>query len=479
MMKKITKYYIITSITLVIITFLGCNLQDTLDDFNTVISLDIIKNKKEVFFVNANASGKVPENIEISFSGDIKNDIFSAVGNKISKLDNNGIVFGLKNTALAASTAPINTTMTVKAPGFFNREVPITFSGGELETLSVTLLEKDNLPSSIQFVEKTVTVSNGEFTDDVNIVVDDPNSDTNLLNVKIQKGTQLFDENKNRINPDDVNVTIETYDTSTNSLKNDGYNPIQDINPDVFKLRNNPDQKMVPILVFRTRVEANGKEVLFNKPIHYAIRTNGFKSSKTSLITKGNLPKSRTFWGISFCDSNCGNLPPGLYGGVAEGGIDVCNGGGCEGFDKDGYFYIPDENTKPQTLIDPPSAVFVAGFPASTCNVDIELKNTHIATKYEIQVSSDNDSEFLDSYGIIDIGYNESFKSSAVESGKLSFNKVPSNARLKIIAKFFDGTEKVVHDQTYNNCSMNNKVIDVSVLEQPSQSVDQDCIILI
>ncbi len=65
-----------------------------------------------------------------------------------------------------------------------------------------------------------------------------------------------------------------------------------------------------------------------------------------------------THWGINFCDSSCGNLPPGLYGGVAEGGIDVCNGGGCEGFDKDGYFYVPDENTKPQVLLDPPSAVF-------------------------------------------------------------------------------------------------------------------------
>jgi len=65
-----------------------------------------------------------------------------------------------------------------------------------------------------------------------------------------------------------------------------------------------------------------------------------------------------THWGVTFCETSCGDLPPGLYGGVAEGGIDVCNGGGCEGFDKDGYFYVPDGDTKPQTLIDPPPVVF-------------------------------------------------------------------------------------------------------------------------
>lgn len=65
-----------------------------------------------------------------------------------------------------------------------------------------------------------------------------------------------------------------------------------------------------------------------------------------------------THWAATFCSSACNGLPPGLYGGVADGGIDVCNGGGCEGFDKDGYFYVPDADTKPQTLVTPPSVVF-------------------------------------------------------------------------------------------------------------------------
>ncbi|MEQ9208524.1 MAG: FecR domain-containing protein, partial [Pseudomonadales bacterium] len=65
-----------------------------------------------------------------------------------------------------------------------------------------------------------------------------------------------------------------------------------------------------------------------------------------------------THWAATYCSTSCNGLAPGLYGGVAEGGIDVCNAGGCEDIDQDGYFYVQDQNTSPTTLVRKPSVVF-------------------------------------------------------------------------------------------------------------------------
>lgn len=67
-----------------------------------------------------------------------------------------------------------------------------------------------------------------------------------------------------------------------------------------------------------------------------------------------------THWAATFCTTACDGNAPGLYGGVADGGIDVCNGGGCTAVETNTYFYTPDANTPAITLLAPPSVVFAA-----------------------------------------------------------------------------------------------------------------------
>lgn len=67
-----------------------------------------------------------------------------------------------------------------------------------------------------------------------------------------------------------------------------------------------------------------------------------------------------THWAATFCTDECDGNAPGLYGGVADGGIDVCNGGGCTAVETNAYFYTPDANTQATTLLAPPSVVFAA-----------------------------------------------------------------------------------------------------------------------
>jgi hypothetical protein len=67
-----------------------------------------------------------------------------------------------------------------------------------------------------------------------------------------------------------------------------------------------------------------------------------------------------THWAATFCTTACDGNAPGLYGGVADGGIDVCNGAGCTAVETNSYFYTPDANTLPTRLLAPPSVVFAA-----------------------------------------------------------------------------------------------------------------------
>ncbi len=96
-----------------------------------------------------------------------------------------------------------------------------------------------------------------------------------------------------------------------------------------------------------------------------------------------------THWAATFCTTTCDGNPPGLYGGVADGGIDVCNGGGCTAVETNSYFYTPDANTQATRLLAPPSVVFAA---VEEGNEDADEEDTAVASETE-----EGDSEVVSS----------------------------------------------------------------------------------
>ena len=110
-----------------------------------------------------------------------------------------------------------------------------------------------------------------------------------------------------------------------------------------------------------------------------------------------------THWAATFCTTSCDGNPPGLYGGVADGGIDVCNGAGCTAVDSNTYFYTPDANTLTETLIAPPSVVFAASDDAEAPEED--------------QADSDEDSEDNDNAQTADSDENDNGGDTAEAEG--------------------------------------------------------------
>lgn len=72
----------------------------------------------------------------------------------------------------------------------------------------------------------------------------------------------------------------------------------------------------------------------------------------------GRLTSARGHLVLALCTSSCAGSPPGFYGGIVEGSVELCNAGGCTKFSKDDYFYAENNNASARTLIAAPSLLF-------------------------------------------------------------------------------------------------------------------------
>lgn len=64
-----------------------------------------------------------------------------------------------------------------------------------------------------------------------------------------------------------------------------------------------------------------------------------------------------TQYELNYCQQECAGNDPGLYGGVAEGGIRVSNQGGTASFAEGQYFHVASPSKPPRDLATPPAGV--------------------------------------------------------------------------------------------------------------------------
>ena len=453
-LKKHLHYFL----AFAMLTFLtNCDLSNKLDEFSTVIELEAVKNKKYLFFKNANPNGSEIKNITVSFSGDIQNNIFSILGKKVSKVDENTLVIGLRRSIVVSNDNPEETIMTVEADGFITKKIPLVFNGEELENITISLLEKANLPKGIQIIEQNIVLNNGALNSDVNVQINNPNNNTDLLSFSIDAGTTLKDKDGNAITADNLSLTIQTYDTSSNLIENEGsYSATSELSP---YLNYFDGEQIIPFSAFKVDIKANGENVFLSKPVSITIPD---PSDEIVAIPNKNHNKKTN-----------NNL---------------------EEFD---FFIFEDEPLSPNFFIKKPiisvvengedsiittnftSGLWLIGRSVPACKLNIKFNNSNIGTTYQIQAASILAPDRLLDFKEISIGYNENFSISGSNninafSRNFSFTQFPVSARLKITAKLIDGTSVVVYDQEHSNCSLNNTEIDVTVPNQNSVSVDLD-----
>jgi hypothetical protein len=457
-MKKLKKYlrYLLAFTTITFLT--NCEFSNKLDEFNTVIELEAVKNKKHLFFKNANPSGTEIKNITVSFSGDIQNNIFSILGKKVSKIDENTLVIGLRRSIVVSDENPEITIMTVEADGFITKKIPLLFNGQELENVTISLLEKENLPKGIQIIEQKIALNNGALDSNVNVQINNPNNNEDLLSFGIDAGTTLKDKDGNAVIASNLSLTIQTYDTKANSIENQGsYSPVSELTSYINYFEG---EQIIPFSAFKIDIKANGEKVFLSKPFSITLPDPSDEIVATSKSNKKNASNNLDLLSIfSFPDE-----PEEIFPLTPPVSLD---------------FYIDANGNITFHPHIPTSGLWVFGRQIPVCSINLKFNNSSIGTKYQIQAASILAPERLLDFEEISIGYNETFSVDVKEninafSKNFSFKHFPVNARLKIIAKLIDGTSVVVYDKEHTNCSLNNTEIDVTVPNQNSVLVDLD-----
>ncbi|MBU3012494.1 hypothetical protein KO506_13865 [Polaribacter vadi] len=463
-MKNSKYFFYSLIISVIFVLTISCNFSENLGEFNTVLSLDVVQNKKQLFFVNANSQGTSPKNINLSFSGNVKDDIFSNLGKRVSSLENNSVIIGLKRGILVSIDNPESVIMKIEADGFITKEIPLLFNGEDEQNIIIPILEKANLPESIQIIEKDIVLENGVIKEEVLIEVENPNEIENLLEITLEKGTLIKDKEGNTISTNNLSISLQTFDTNASGLENDNFSAVSEITP---FLNPKKGEQLVPFSTFKIDLKANGEDVFLSKSFKISVPNPTEEISNSSKISSENR-KSQIEEDLSMFVFN-------------------------DEFDLHGEFIPNIDSNKPNRVIveggdsiigsNLTSSFWVLGVSIPSCNLNVKFKNTSIATKYLIQVASTLAPERLLDYEEVFIAHNNFFEITGDALGdenftgfnrQFSFQQFPTEARLKITAQLIDGTSVVVLDQNYNNCSLNETEIDVTLPNQPSEFVDLD-----
>lgn len=228
-MKK--KILLITLITILI----SCdfdqlnNIQDT---FTLTVNSKAVISKIDVRMLNANGGKEITSDITIEFSGIAANKIYTVNGKKDFKLDNGFITVGLEKGTVVDANNPLEATLTIFGDGFVTKEQSIFFDGTPNRSIDIALLEINNLPDGITMQTYTQNLVEGKTTEDLTITIPSENNTNNEVEIFIEKGTPVEDENGNLITDNQILLDITTYDNEkyTDIDKNPAliFNPISE-----------------------------------------------------------------------------------------------------------------------------------------------------------------------------------------------------------------------------------------------------------
>lgn len=213
MKNRITK--IITACLL--IGLVACDvdkLTSLKDDFRISVSTTAVESKTSIQIENAVETGTVPEDLSISFSGELADKVYTSAGKKEFKIDEGIIDIGILKEANATTENPITVYANITGTGFLDKVIPITFDG-EAQGYHVSLLEKTNLPDGISIEEFSIPSDGSGKIPAGGVVIEQTSSleASTDLELDFDEGTTFLDDDGNTITGD-FDLEVEDYDMS-------------------------------------------------------------------------------------------------------------------------------------------------------------------------------------------------------------------------------------------------------------------------
>lgn len=226
-MKKI-----ITFIALSII-LTSCDfdkLTSVQDDFAITVEAEPVLSKVSIQVYNSANGEDIPDNVEVTFTGENANQILSLSGAKNFKVDNGFVTVGVNRNFAVSEENPLNVTANFSSNGFVSKQIDVSFDGSDISDLQVSLLERANLPDAITLKSETKSLKDNKTTEELVISVDSNNDSEESLQVTVPEGTEFVDEDGNVLSGGELTVDVQTFDLEEpdiESLTEETSNPEQ------------------------------------------------------------------------------------------------------------------------------------------------------------------------------------------------------------------------------------------------------------
>ena len=224
-MKKIIQ---LITICLVITSCDFQKVTDLQDDFEIKVTAEPVLSRVDIKVFNSKDGSDISENINLSFSGQDADKIYTVNGNKNFKIENGFISLGINRNTVVTNENPLSITATISANGYITKSQEINFDGGDMQEVQMSMMKLSDLPESTSLKSVTETLVNNKTTKEIKIEIPSKSDSNEIIEVSIPADTEFYDENGNTITGSDVKIDFQTFDTTiptVDELSNSVTNP--------------------------------------------------------------------------------------------------------------------------------------------------------------------------------------------------------------------------------------------------------------
>ncbi|WP_439132204.1 hypothetical protein [Polaribacter sp.] len=214
-MKKLVQLF---AICLVIISCDFQKVTDLQDDFEIKVSADPVFSIVNLKVFNAKDGSDISENLNLSFSGEGADKIYTVNGTRDYKIENGFVTLGVNRNANVSAENPISVTASISASGYVAKSQVVNFDGSDIQEVQISMLKESDLPQSIAIETVTETLTDNKTTKEILLEVPPANDEDDVVEVSIPADTEFYDENGNTITGSDVRVELQAFDTSVPTL---------------------------------------------------------------------------------------------------------------------------------------------------------------------------------------------------------------------------------------------------------------------
>ena len=189
----------------------ACKPEDLTKNLDLQVNVELMNQMKLVIVEDYLDPETEIIGLEVEFLGPNAALVFDATGEDVVTVGGGIFSFGVLNNT-GNSNNPLFIPVKLTAPGYKTKLMNFRFDGPGLSSETVKMLNLSNLPNNVEKADFSVTLNNGQTSQEENVNFTDSAAGVPNVGVTIPSGTQFLDKNGNIISGSNLMIDILTYE---------------------------------------------------------------------------------------------------------------------------------------------------------------------------------------------------------------------------------------------------------------------------